>query len=105
MSDQTVALTFLAQLGGPRFIAMTGAYSLTSAPGSLSARLPITGNKLRAGGFRVTLNDHDLYDLVFVGVQMKNGITRFADLATATDIYEDQLQETFSALTGLATHL
>lgn len=94
----TVANTILAQLGGNRFLAMTGAKSLAGGQNSLSFRIP------QARGIRavvVTLDPSDTYTVKFYGmkkfdVQLKH---------EQSMVYCDQLQPLFTRITGLETSL
>jgi len=98
MADTTIAAIILEQLGGPRFLAMTGAKHLTALPSGLMFSLPFPSapNKIR-----ITLTPLDTYTIEAFrvhGVSVKNrGI--------CTDIYADQLRRTFTRLTGLETNL
>ena len=106
MIYQTAA-TILALLGGNKFRAMTGAYSLNIENRSMSGRLPTKSNKHRIGGFRIELNGADLYDLKvfrFKGSLAKAnfGIEVFGE---AANVDAENLAAAFSNLTGLAVSL
>ena len=102
MSTQ-IAETILAQLGGMRFLAMTGAKSLAGGKfpngEGLSFKLP------RSRAMIITLNGNDLYDVKF----MKNGSFRADNwiepktLAEESDVYVEDLVKTFESMTGLYT--
>lgn len=107
MADMTVANTILAQLGGRRFKVMTGASSFCGSENSLSFRIPQVHNA-RTGksiaGVRIELTPADVYRMVFIGKTGPN----FGDIGEVDvreDIYCDQLQEVFTRVTGLYTHL
>jgi hypothetical protein len=106
-ADQTVAKTILAQLGGNRFIAMTGAINFISTANSLSFKLPANDRKITH--VRIELCWNDLYKVEFLccGVRKKDGVPEhYRDVIdTREDIYFDSLQEVFTRVTGLATHL
>lgn len=94
----TVAKTILEQLGGRRFIAMTGASLFAGTAKSLKFRIP------RTNGINVVLielNAMDEYELTFSRI---HGTTHKI-VEEVTGIYCDQLQEIFTQYTGLATHL
>lgn len=100
-----VANTILAQLGGNRFLAMTGAYSLTGSADALSMRIP----QKRGGvfGVRVTLDADDTYTLV--ALKSAGSITK-GDFHTVesykeSGLYHDMLQAAFTEATGLAVSL
>ena len=88
MSDMTVANTILAQLGGRKFLAMTGAYSLTGSADTLSMRLPSKSTKNKVGGMRITLDPDDTYTLVAIkltgsfakGNSLPNSMASFSSL-------------------------
>ncbi len=64
-SDMTVATTILEQLGGRRFLVMTGARYLLAHAAALSFQLPSNFAKNGINRVRVDLNSHDLYDVTF----------------------------------------
>jgi hypothetical protein len=102
-TDLTVANAILAQLGGPRFVAMTGAKHLVGAPASLSFKLP-RGGKDGINAVRVELDAADTYTVTF------SKISRGRSYASATidvvpNVYADNLQAIFTAHTGLHTRL
>jgi hypothetical protein len=103
MSDQTVAKTILEQLGGRKFIVMTGARNLIGASGNLSFRLPGAGGFCNDGINHVviTLTPNDEYDMTFSRLR---GM-KVTQVAKYEGVYFDQLQELFTKATGLATSL
>ena len=101
MNNQ-IAETILQQLGGNKFIAMTGANSLGAEENALSFRFP---NKSGANTCRITLNSLDLYDIQFIRIRKKQGIPQFKTTAEHNNIYADQLQSIFTEETGLYTSL
>jgi hypothetical protein len=105
-TDMTVAKTILAQLGGQKFLVMTGAKHLTGSPNCLSFHLP---NAKQANGVKyvkIRLNAMDTYDVEFLGPA--KGAKKY-DAPEVKDykegVYCDQLQAVFTAATGLATSL
>ena len=100
-----VALEILRQLGGNRFIAMTGACSLCSGENSLSFRIPKAKSGIR--GVVVTLNASDTYTVKFY----KPGFFRKGEwvgekwVSEQSEVYCDQLRDIFETETGLATSL
>jgi len=94
MADTSIARTILEQLGGGRFVLMTGAKNLTALPDGLMFSLPFPSapNKIR-----ITLTPLDTYTIEAFrvhGASVKNR-------GMFTDIYADQLRVTFTRLTGL----
>jgi hypothetical protein len=85
----------LKQLGGNKFIAMTGAKNFTIGKEGLAFKI---GRNAKAVNYVVIqLNGKDLYDMKF-----QKG-TRV--LKTANDVYGDQLQKMFTKYTGMYTSL
>ena len=101
----TVANTILAQLGGRRFLAMTGAKSLTSSANSLSMRLP--RNPRKVGGVRVELDPNDTYTVIAFALtgSIARGNLAVVERSRVSGIYCDQLADTFEEATGLYTTL
>lgn len=96
-SDMTVANTILSQLGGRRFLAMTGAKFLLAHASALSFHLPSNFAKNGINRVRIDLTPQDLYDVTFTRAR---GIKIFYQ--TKIDgIYCDQLREAFTETTGL----
>jgi hypothetical protein len=100
-TDMTVAKTILQQLGGRRFTAMTGASSFSGGERMLSFRLPARITKHRAWGMMVTLQADDLYTLELL--RMKDFEVEKVDVRT--DVFVENLRETFTDMTGLDTSL
>ena len=93
MTDMTVAKTVLDQLGGARFVAVTGAKNLAGTEDSLSFQ--IGRNPKRVTHVRVTLTPADTYAVTF----FRTGKAPVME----TDIYCDQLEDIFFEHTGLHT--
>ncbi|WP_147307472.1 hypothetical protein [Mesorhizobium denitrificans] len=100
----TVPQTILAQLGGNRFTAMTGAYSFAGSADTLSFRIP-QSNKGRFGGVRITLTPADLYDVHFVRLTRDETGFLATETITHEGIFADGLSEIITEETGLATTL
>ncbi len=96
-----IAQTILAQLGGNRFIAMTGAKDLGWADNYLRFKLP-RGAKKGINYVKITLTGDDLYDVQFMKLL---GVKTPVEVANHTGIYADQLKEIFTDETGLYTSL
>lgn len=95
-----VAQTILDQLGGGRFITMTGARELVGTPNALRFRLPANLTVNRCTHMEVRLVD-DLYDLCLFKV-----IRGAAEVHEArSGVHVEQLRETFTRMTGLETSL
>jgi hypothetical protein len=99
-SNTTVATTILAQLGGRRFVMMTGARQLVAAENFLQFRLPKRGID-GSNRWRITLTPMDTYTVETFWVRMGNVELK----STFTDIYCDQLVELFEKTSGFYTTL
>ena len=99
--DLDVANTILQQLGGSKFLAMTGAKNLGHTTKSLQFRLPAN---FASGGInyvKITLNGRDLYD---VGFGKLRGL-KYTIVKIDKNIYADMLRDLFTQRTGLDTSL
>jgi len=93
--DKRQAAETLKQLGGNKFIMMTGAKNFAFGSNGLSFKI---GRNAKAVNYVVIdLNGKDLYDMKF-----QKG-TRV--LKKANDVYGDQLQKIFTKYTGMYTSL
>jgi hypothetical protein len=97
----TIAETILQQLGGNRFIAMTGAKHFMGDDRTLQFSIPGNMTRDKSNKVCITLNDFDLYTIETFRIR---GINCKA-CSTETDIYCDSLQSMFTSITGLDTHL
>ncbi len=102
-----IANTILQQLGGHKFVVMTGAKDFLGLESGLRFRLPGGGGYTKNGinKVEIDLQPDDLYTVRFSKIRFTNRI----DLQTKTvsefyGIYNDQLQSIFTAETGLDTH-
>ena len=106
-----VAKEILVQLGGNKFIAMTGSKNLVSDKNTL--RMDLTRNKSGANKLFITLDVMDTYTMVFIKfspfkINTKTGeITKekLREIQKIEGVYFDQLQSIFTETTGLYTHL
>lgn len=100
MATLSVAHTILDQLGGRRFIIMTGSRSFVGAPDSLMFRLarraPSGANKVR-----IRLDGTDTYTMLFLKVTGHQAEI----IKEIAGLYADQLQAIFTQETGLETKL
>jgi hypothetical protein len=97
----TVAQEILKQLGGNRFVAMTGAKNFVASHDALTFRLPSNFAAKGINIVRVTLDANDTYTVQFYKAR---GVD-VAEIEKCTDVYFDFLQELFSDRTGLAVRL
>lgn len=98
-TDMTVAKTILDQMGGTRFVTMTGAKNFVGGENSLSFSLPKANHKIKK--VIITLNDNDLYDISFGYINKKK--LEWVEVAKEYDVYNDMLQQVFTMKTGLYT--
>ena len=97
---QLVAKTILQQLGGNKFLAMTGAKNLASTENSLTFKIS-SRNKSKATHIKIILNCMDTYDMEFI--QCKKYDMKL--LRKIGSIYAEDLQDIFADKTGLYTKL
>jgi len=97
-----IAQTILAQLGGNKFVVMTGAKQMMDLGNGLQFKLPATRDFVRNGinCVRVILDPTDTYTVEFlkVGKAIKT-------IASHSDVYADSLRQIFRNETGLETSL
>jgi len=99
MTDKEIAQIILQQLGGNRFVAMTGAASFAYGDKSLTFRLK--RNPENIFGVRIKLNDMDTYDMEFLTMRKFEVKVK----SKSEGVYNDMLQEVFTRHTGLLTSL
>lgn len=97
-----VANEILRQLGGNKFIAMTGAKDLVGGKNYLGMKLG-RGTKNKATHMRITLDPTDTYTVEFM--RWNGRKLEMKVLSSESLIYCDMLQETFTEATGFDTHL
>ena len=102
--DKKVPETILKQLGGNKFLAMTGARALTGGSDFLSFKLPGAYNGINYVKITLTASDHYDVEFGFIGGKSYANQT-YSVKKQAHGIYADQLQKLFTATTGLYTHL
>lgn len=95
-----VAQTILQQLGGNKFLAMTGAHNLGAGENYLQMKLRKSNSK--AQYLIITLMPNDTYKMEFVKLnrQLDRTIVKQYD-----DVYFDMLQKLFTEETGMYTKL
>jgi hypothetical protein len=89
----------LQQLGGNRFVAMTGANSFCYDTDN-TLIFKFRGSK-KFNGCRITLNGLDLYDMRFVKIGRAPTFKKVVE--DVENVYCDQLQSIFTDKTGLYT--
>lgn len=111
MTNTMTAKTILQQLGGNKFIAMTGAKNFVALENGI--KFNIGRNSSKANTVKITHNGLDLYDVEFIKFtpfkfNMKTGAIReekSETVATLENYYDDMLQDGFTRITGLNTYL
>lgn len=107
-----VAATILAQLGGKRFLVMTGCRPVGCAGGTEQDPLPYlklllpTGNLVRHGHTHmlIYLQPNDLYKVE----SFRHTLDLFGEkqnLVEHPSVYAEDLARVFTSITGLDTHL
>ena len=108
----SIAGTILEQLGGNKFIAMTGASHFVSDGNTLRMTLPKNGSK--ANRLYITLDEGtDTYTMHFfryTSPRMNTKTFTFTsekvkEIYETSGVYFDQLQPIFTSVTGFYTHL
>ena len=97
----SVAQIILNQLGGNKFVSITGAKHIVVYPNALSFQLPSGVTKNKANYVKVTLNSNDLYDVIFCKIFKLD----MREISSFGDIGASSLIELFNSETGLVTNL
>ena len=104
MTNQQIALEIMKQLGGNKFAAMTGACNIVAI--EKGVQFKFKGSKV-ANCLVVKLGDtfltSDLYTMEFWKVNARQGTCEM--VKSFDGLYCDQIESTFSEVTGLATSL
>lgn len=113
--DKQIATTILQQLGGNRFLTMTGSKPLYYEGASITLKL--SRNALKAKWLKIALNSMDTYNLSWKAEKrildkektkafgFKIWDEKVIEVATDSNIYDDQLEEIFQSRTKLYTRL
>ena len=100
--DNTIATTILEQLGGRRFMVMTGIRKFHTNNGD-DLCMKIGRNKSKANHLRIEYDyNEDLYIMRFLRITKSQKIT---EVRTFEGVYCDQLEELFREITGLETRM
>jgi hypothetical protein len=99
MTNQQIANEILKQLGGNKFVVMTGAKQLGFGKGSLSFK--IGRNSSKANMVYIKLEDNDTYTVTF----SKFRKMELTELKKYEGVHCDQLESLFQEFTGMATRL
>jgi len=99
-SNLSVANEILNQLGGRKFMAMTGSKNLVGGRNFLQMHL--TTNKAKAKYLKIELTPMDTYTMTFSSLDKNFNLIIKAEYE---NVYCDQLQTIFTEVTGLYTKL
>lgn len=99
MSKLQVAETILNQLGGGKFLAITGCKKPSGTGNSLQFTLP--KNKSKANICEIILDSDDTYTVKFYSLRNYE----LKDIESATGLHNDMLISHFEWVTGLVTSL
>lgn len=102
MSDREIANTILSQLGGSRFVAMTGAKNFVAIEKGLQASIG-RGAKNKANKVRITLTPADLYDVEFY--RFSSRTFDCPSVGKVEGVDAESLARVFTNATGLDTRL
>lgn len=105
-----MAHTILRQLGGGKFLAMTGSKPVTDGN---TLRIHLKKNMSKANRLYITLNADDTYTMRFfrytAGRMDKKTFEwkeeKITEIKTIEGVYCDMLQDIFTEVTGMYTHL
>ena len=100
--DTTVAQTILQQLGGSRFLLMTG--SAVAEMKSFHVNLDLQKNKSKANRLKISyVVSKDCYCMEFLLTDDIGRIEYVESVERFEDVYFDQLQDIFEDVTGFFT--
>ena len=91
----------LQQLGGNKFVAMTGAKNLATGGNKKNLSFSIGRNAKKVTHVIITLTSADLYDMEFIN--MSGGKRKV--LKKVKGVYNDMLRKMFTKYTGMRTSL
>ncbi|AZO67666.1 hypothetical protein [Mesorhizobium sp. M6A.T.Cr.TU.016.01.1.1] len=95
----TIANEILAQLGGNRFLAMTGAKSLVDCGDALRFALPRGFAAQGIDRVEIKLTTMDVYELTFG--KWNGRKLEVAEVSKSSGVYAEDLRRFFSGATGL----
>lgn len=93
------AETILNQIGGNKFLAMTGSKNLLNVGNGL--KMNLTRNASGAQYLKIVLNSTDTYDMTFYSAKTVNFDIVIKVKKEITNVYADQLANIFESTTGL----
>jgi hypothetical protein len=99
MDNREIAKTILDQLGGNKFIAMTGSKHFIALDDGL--RMNLSRNKTIANRLEITLTPDDDYTMRFYQLVKKSFDYQVKEVKRLDVVYFDNLQTVFTEVTGL----
>lgn len=98
-----VAETILNQLGGNKFIVMTGSKNFLNIGNGL--RMKLSRNKSKAQYLKIELTGSDLYNMTFFSAKTTDSDIVLTTKEKIEGVYFDQMNRIFEQVTGLYTSL
>lgn len=104
------AYTILSQLGGRRFLVMTGADNLMAAGRTVSnpnpwLRMNLRPNQAQVNRLKITLMPTDTYTVEFYHQELVDWEPVISNQQTFEMVYGEDLPTLFTSVTGYDTHL
>ena len=104
------AYTILSQLGGRRFLVMTGADKLMAAGRTASnpnpwLRMDLRDNQAQVNRLKITLMPTDTYKVEFYHQKLVDWEPVITNQQTFEMVYGEDLPALFTSVTGYDTHL
>ena len=103
---KSIAATILSQLGGNKFIVMTGSKNFgfsENKKGNAQLSFHVTRNAVKAQFCTIELTSLDTYNMIFTKLNKKT--YELITIKEEKGLYNDMLQSTFTNVTGLYTSL
>jgi hypothetical protein len=101
----TQAQEILNQLGGNKFIAMTGSKNIFSTDNGMTLSMHLTKNIAKAKYLQITLTENDTYTMIFSKQVGKKYQEEIVEVKKIENVYADMLNTLFESTTGLRTKL
>jgi hypothetical protein len=106
-NNQLIANEILNQLGGRKFLVMTGSKNLffDNNENGVSLRMDLTRNNANVNRLKITLNANDTYTMEFykMVINRKNFEIKISNEERIENVYNEMLQSVFTDKTGLLT--
>jgi len=111
-----VAQVILSQLGGNYFVMMTGSKNFTTSDNGTALLMQLTKNKAKAKFLKIKLEANDTYTMTFSKIKRTKDADfaalgailyndEYVEIKTVENVYNYMLQEVFTDVTGLYTHM